>query len=264
MRVRAVDGDAGMVDVYIYPVAGDPVRHVYKFASGRIGALADSIDLPPRDGRQVARFRVNREAGSWFGDFKGSVATIANLDTQLRGATGRNLDPHMYGPVTEFSRISTPFEQHENWRLYAPGGKVIRGPLSGRGSSYIPVPEGGSAPGYISWEADLTAVEHIVKAHLGNIYRSTGLSRVMFEQDISLGSVSGVALRRLAAPFYARLSNLKTRSTALFEQLLAMLVRNHAADGGERFAYANSDLSVSYGYESLFADPAPEEDGSDE
>ena len=230
------DGLNGYIDIYVYPVAGPSERRVYRFASGIVGERTATIPLPPRAGRQVALLPDTGERLSVYGDIKGSVGEISRSLTSLATTVRRNSRPHLYGP--------------EGMLEIGSDGKAIINPEG----MFLPLLDESRPPSYLQWDSKIEAVQYDVKAHTDTVLAMTGLSRVLFEPESKTGVTSGVALRRLLLPFAARLAAMKTENDCLFENALALIVRNTVANGGEAYSYHARDIDVAYAFEKLFSD----------
>ena len=257
IALRRGVGKEERVDLYTYPIEGAATQSVFRYEGGRLGSLDLRIELPPREGRQVVVFATGKRMESWYADIKESVSEIGRIGGRLTAAVERNTNPHMYGPWISDPYIGIRTNVEHAYRVPGAieGGVVGQGPLTSGESAYLSVDgEAKVTPGYVTWDPKLDGIEFLTKSHMDNIYRSTGLSRTMFEQDATatLGSLSGVAVRRLAAPFYARLSNLRTQATGAVEGVLALMVANNAASGGERYAYEQGNVVLDWPYEDIF------------
>jgi len=260
-----VTGDAvlrkrgDLLDVYWYPVDGQAERRIHKLDGIAIGELLKTEVLDPRAGRQAVFFTVTPAMESWYDDISDSIIALTKAVNRLGRAVARNMDPHMYGPANPTGAGGTVFAGLQGVPIYDQAGEPIRGPLSGKGSKYIGVPDGQQAPGFLQWDPKIQAYESIVEAYENDIYRSTGLSRMLFDPEMSSGNVTGVALRRLMMPFVARVMHLRTRNTRAFRSLLQMLVRNNRAAGGELFEWTVRELSIDYRFDDIFQDAVAEE-----
>ena len=234
------DGQNGHLDIYVYPVDDGPAeRRVHRFASGIVGERVATIPLPPRAGRQVAILPEAGERLSVYDDIAESVGEISRTMTSLATTIRRNLRPHLYGP--------------EGILSVDDNGDFVVDP----DGMFLPLPDGESRPpGYLQWDAKLDAVQYDVKQHTDIILAMTGLSRVLFEPESKTGVTSGVALRRLLLPFVARLNTMRVENDCFLESVLAIIVRNIAANGGEIYTYEPRDIAIRYGYESIFTDDA--------
>lgn len=234
------DGQNGYLDIYVYPVNAPAERRVHRFSAGIVGERIATIPLPPRAGRQVAYLPEVGERLSMYEDIAGSIGELSRSMTSLARTIRRNARPHLYGP--------------EGMLTVDEDGRAVIDP----DGMYLPIPPGDDsiAPGYLTWDAKLDAIQFDVKQHTDIVLAMTGLSRVLFEPESKTGVTSGVALRRLLLPFVAKLATMKTENDCLFENVLAMITRNIVANRGEAYQYATRDISISYSFEKLFTDDA--------
>lgn len=126
---------------------------------------------------------------------------------QISRVLDKHTDPGMYGPDAEI-------ETDEN------GNEVFRA-----GGKYISVPEGGTIPGYVVWDAQLEANFKYLDRILEGLYIATDTNAAAFSLLINGTIPSGAALKRLLIRPLARTN----RKRLFFDDTLKDMIKAAAA-----------------------------------
>ena len=241
-RIRNNDKFA---DVYRYPVNGDAVWQIYNYEANNLGALRETIELPRRQGRQVALLSFNPEKTSIFDDMAGGIGEMTRIATSVAQTIEKNLRPHLYGPQGAIIEDES--------------GKAE---LNVKGM-FFPIAPGEVTPGYLQWDSKVDAVKWAYAQHERNTLALGSISTALFDPSLLTGILSGTALRRLLIPFTAKLSHLTNVNEDAIFALANIIINNMGAQGEELISLRRSQLSVDWKYEQLFEEEnVPERTGN--
>lgn len=152
---------------------------------------------------------VHNDTGSWYGesdyvDINTLVEEIADRLSGIKDVADKHSSPHVYLPASVVQRID--------------GNSIDLGE-----TKIIPIEENDETPGYLTWDASLSAQFQQVDKVQAQLFIMSNLSPSLFGEQ-RIGSVdSGLALKRLAIPTILRLQHLRqAHEQALKRVIVAM------------------------------------------
>lgn len=221
-----------LVDVYKYETNGNAVWEIYNWTKGGLGRRLETIQLPPRQGRQVITFGANSDTTSLFEDIEGPIAEMSRTLSRVGGSIKRNLRPHLAVPA---GAIIT-----EDGRNIAINEKGM----------VFPLEAGDPSPEYLQWDNNLEATSWYVNNLRSTMFNMVGLSDLLFDASLFPGELSGEALRRLLMAFWSKLNHFKAINNTAIEQILDVWNNNRQVNGGEVFDIGTIDIM--WRWEELF------------
>ena len=232
----------GEVDVITYMIDGKNKWQVFSApATGNLGELKRTVPMPKRMGRQVVSLTANAAKRSIFDDMKPFIGEMSRVITTLSRTILRNGRPHLVVP--------------ENTLKVNDNGTVevdVEGMV-------LFVQSGDNDPMYLQWDPNIEAVQWQFENSEKSMMAMAALSPLLFDPEMSIGSTTGTALKRLMIPFYARLQHLSRVNETAIEEMLQMNNLNRSVNGEEVFSFEPRDIEVVWGYDELFADEVIEQ-----
>jgi len=225
-------GQSKRVDVYKYPVNGPAIWEIYSYTKGALGNRLETINLAPRQGRQVIEFSPNIDTTSLFEDIEGPINEMSRTLSRVGFSVKRNLRPHLAAPTGS---------------LVTEDGKTVA--INEKGMVF-PVESGDILPQYIQWDSSMEGVQVYLNNLKSTMFNMVGLSELLFDPALFPGELSGEALRRLMMAFWSKLNHFKAINNQAIEQLLDMWNLNRQANGLEVFDIGA--IEVLWKWEDLF------------
>lgn len=205
---------------------------VHKLDGLTIGAKLQDVPVTKMDKAVVAV----RTGSGFYGtsDFEDAAEYVADLHRRE-------------------SAISEALDQHTDPHLAVPEGSLVTNSdgsvtLEKKGM-VIPVPDGGTPPSYVVWDASFTAQENAISRGEQRILRMSRIAPILAtpgEFALRGGLPSGAALRRLAVISVNRLRDMRESLSIAFRQVIAGQAQLLAASGGERIAIDGDKISVTW------------------
>ena len=227
----------GRVDVYRFPVDGNPEWLIYELEGDTLGEFLESVVIPDRSGRQVRALSVTVDNTSIFENMKPSVASMSKDVARLDRTLERNSNPHLYGPE----------------------GMLEKDPATGQfkidpEGMFFPLEEDDQVPGYTQWGSEIEALEWDFNNHERTALVQAGLSPLLFDPAQETNALSGVSLRRTLMPTWARLLRIKERNDSLLRQMILLWNANRRFVSAEVFAFQAGDIRIEWPFMELFED----------
>lgn len=153
-----------------------------------------------------------------YTDIDSLIEEVEMRLTQIGRVLDKHADPSMYGDedALEFDEMS--------------GEYVVRG-----GGSFYPVHEGGTAPAYITWDADLAEAREEIKVLMEQFYYLTNTSPSAFG-EMNQGRVESAAgLKSLLMATVMKANRMKTRFNSALNEIFRVANRMEELRGGGSF-----------------------------
>lgn len=236
-----------VVDLYVYGEV--PVRRVFqrKTATARKGIFEG------RDQQGTIGNRVSSDSGTYLSDDHIAPMPIGYVE----GGYGESFYDDLERSVNEMGRLlgllSQNVARNSDPALYGPEGAVTINEDGEYeiedGGQYIPVEPGGIPPGYLQWDSETNAVKEGFGLSEELVYVFSGLPRGLFDPSVVSGNSTGSALRRALIPLIVRLSSI----SGVVKRGAVPLFRKWAGFNLNA-SYDDSDVQITFGYESLLGD----------
>ncbi len=219
-------------NLLIYPVAGGARWERFTSNVGlTMGNHLGSIEIPDRVGRQVVSLEHNSDLRSIFDDVKEPLLQANRVAISVAKTLKRNLSPHLYGSDSMLIRDEA-------------GQVEIK-----TDGMFLPLQQGDMPPGYLQWDSHIEAARWDYDKNIETALVLAGLSIAIFDANIRIGVLSGVAMRRIIAPFLARLGHYARINETAIVSVLRIWNNNRAKQNLEIFQFEDKDISVNWNYE---------------
>ena len=234
-RINETSFANGYVDVFKCEIGKQIIREVYRYEANSVGQLERRIETATP---YIGNVQISQSIGnvSMFDDMKSSVGAISRDVGRLDRVLERNANPHLYGPdgmlqVDDIGRVTIDSE-----------------------GMFLPMQDGDTQPGYLSWDSDIEAQKFDYAAHERTALVMAGLSPILFDPTLLTGALSGVSLRRTLIPFYAKLLHL---SQMMERGIIEWLSLMNFHTEGEIF---EGDITIEWPFLSVFDDLTSQSD----
>lgn len=168
-----------------------------------------------------------------YNDINPIVEEIEMRLTQVSRVLDKHADPSMYGD-------ETAIEWDE-----ATGEYLVRG-----GGSFYPISQGGVAPNYLTWDANLKDCQEHIKTLQNQFHNISHTSPAIFGEIKSGMAESGSAMKRLLLTTIIKVNRLQMRYTYSVKSILAIVDTLNKRAGKESFG----DVRI------FFKDALPEDE----
>ena len=228
------NGTLDRLTLYRYPEGEQPTRSTMTLNGLTIGPGVGAPESLGMDGagRVVpVRAREGVYGTSDFIDAAEYVAELHRRESSISEALDRHAHPHLAVPEGSLS-------------VNADGSVTVN-----QDGMVIPVPEGGTPPAYVVWNAEFRAQEDGIARAEQRILRMSSIAPILAtpgEFALRGGLPSGAALRRLAVISVNRLKAIREELTAAWLRVIPAQAVLLSEAGGESIAIDADRISIEW------------------